>query len=84
MTRSIAPELITGQPATNKVDVYSFGSVLNEIMSDKINYWDLNVNREEVSTEWRRGNPQFYRMVVNGMRPKIAMNIPIGSIEGDC
>ena len=23
-------------------------------------------------------------MVVNGMRPNIAMNIPIGSIEGEC
>ena len=84
MTCSIAPELILRQPATNKVDVYSFGSVLNEIMSDRINYWDLNVNREEVSAEWRRGNPQFYKMVVNGMRPKIAMDMPIGSIEGEC
>ena len=84
MTCSIAPELITRQPATNKVDVYSFGSVLNEIMSDRINYWDLNVNREDVSTEWRRDNPQFYHMVVNGMRPTIAMSMPIGSIEGDC
>ena len=55
LTCSIAPELLLDVPVTNKVDVYSFGSVLNEIMSDRINYWDLNVTREKVNTYMDRG-----------------------------
>ena len=55
LTCSIAPELLLDMPVTNKVDVYSFGLVLNEIMSDRINYWNLNVTREKVNTYMERG-----------------------------
>lgn len=43
----MAPELITGQKVTNTVDVYSFGCIINEIMSEKTCYFDYRVISSE-------------------------------------
>ena len=40
---SMAPELIMQQRVTNLVDVYSFGCIVNEIMSEKVCYWDYKI-----------------------------------------
>lgn len=40
---SMAPELIMQQKAANKVDVYSFGCILNEIISEKVCYSDIKI-----------------------------------------
>ena len=46
---SMAPELIMKQKATNKVDVYSFGCIVNEIISEKVCYSDVKIrNATEV------------------------------------
>lgn len=39
----MAPELIMQQRVTNLVDVYSFGCIVNEIMSEKVCYWDYKI-----------------------------------------
>lgn len=43
-TRWIAPEVLLGEPATAKADVYSFGILALEIMSDKLPYYKLQVH----------------------------------------
>lgn len=48
--RSMAPELITGQRVTNTIDVYSFGCIVNEIISERMCYSDIRVkNQTDVS-----------------------------------
>ena len=39
----MAPELIMQQRVSNLVDVYSFGCIVNEIMSEKVCYWDYKI-----------------------------------------
>lgn len=41
---SMAPELAQGNRVTNTVDVYSFGCVVNEIISGKRCYSDLDLD----------------------------------------
>ena len=48
LSHSIAPELIRKEAASNKVDVFSFGSVINEIFSGEINYEGIQINLEQV------------------------------------
>lgn len=43
---SMAPELILNQRVTNVVDVYSFGCIVNEIISEKTCYWDYKVRTQ--------------------------------------
>ena len=46
----MAPELITNQRVTNTIDVYSFGCIVNEIISEKMCYSDIRVkNQNDVS-----------------------------------
>ena len=39
----MAPELIMQQRVTNLVDVYSFGCIVDEIISEKVCYWDYKI-----------------------------------------
>lgn len=39
----MAPELIMQQRVTNLVDVYSFGCIVNEIISERVCYWDYKI-----------------------------------------
>lgn len=65
---SIAPELVCNEKVTNLVDVYSFGCMVNEIMSGKFCYHDY------------RGNvDNFYIQIKKGMRPAIDSNLPQGT-----
>ncbi|KAG8940203.1 hypothetical protein FRC04_005490 [Tulasnella sp. 424] len=43
-TRWIAPEVLLGEPATSKADVYSFAILALEVMSDKLPYYKLQVH----------------------------------------
>ncbi|KAG9042334.1 hypothetical protein FS837_011014, partial [Tulasnella sp. UAMH 9824] len=43
-TRWIAPEVLLGEPASSKADVYSFAILALEIMSDKLPYYKLQVH----------------------------------------
>ena len=43
---SMAPELIMGKRATNKVDVYSFGCIVNEIITEKMCYSDITIRNQ--------------------------------------
>ena len=43
---SMAPELIMGQRATNKVDVYSFGCIVNEIITERMCYSDITIRNQ--------------------------------------
>ena len=46
---SMAPELIMGKRVTNKVDVYSFGCIVNEIITERMCYSDIRIrNQTEV------------------------------------
>ena len=42
----MAPELIMGKNATNKVDVYSFGCIVNEIITEKMCYSDIRIRNQ--------------------------------------
>ena len=65
---SIAPELISGERVTNLIDVYSFGCIVNEIMSEKPCYHDYRVINAD----------RFYNDVRKGMRPSIDKRLPKG------
>lgn len=43
---SMAPELIMGKRATNKVDVYSFGCIVNEIITERMCYSDIHIRNQ--------------------------------------
>ena len=43
---SMAPELIMGKRATNKVDVYSFGCIVNEIITERMCYSDITIRNQ--------------------------------------
>ena len=43
---SMAPELIMGKRATNKVDVYSFGCIVNEIITERMCYSDIRIRNQ--------------------------------------
>ena len=43
---SMAPELIMGKRVTNKVDVYSFGCIVNEIITEKMCYSDIHIRNQ--------------------------------------
>ena len=43
---SMAPELIMGKRVTNKVDVYSFGCIVNEIITEKMCYSDIRIRNQ--------------------------------------
>ena len=42
----MAPELIMGKRATNKVDVYSFGCIVNEIITERMCYSDITIRNQ--------------------------------------
>ena len=65
---SIAPELISGERGTNLIDVYSFGCIVNEIMSEKQCYHDCEI----------RGSLDLYIRIRKGMRPSIDKRLPKG------
>ncbi len=54
LTRSMAPELITGQRVTNTIDVYSFGCIVNEIISERMCYSDIHVKNQTDVSGFRR------------------------------
>ena len=72
----MAPELIMQQRVTNLVDVYSFGCIVNEIMSEKVCYWDYKIINAGV----------FYRDVREGLRPTIVPGTPmeVKELISDC
>ena len=43
---SMAPELIMGKRVTNKVDVYSFGCIVNEIITERMCYSDIHIRNQ--------------------------------------
>lgn len=43
---SMAPELIMGKRVTNKVDVYSFGCIVNEIITERMCYSDITIRNQ--------------------------------------
>ena len=43
---SMAPELIMGLRVTNKVDVYSFGCIVNVIITEKMCYSDIRIRNQ--------------------------------------
>ena len=42
----MAPELCLHQKVTSTVDCYSFGCIVNEILSEKRCYWDYKICSE--------------------------------------
>ena len=42
----MAPELIMGKRVTNKVDVYSFGCIVNEIITERMCYSDIHIRNQ--------------------------------------
>ena len=79
LRRSVAPEVIKEEKATNKVDVYSFGLVVNEIFSGRINFSDFFGSLGLV-VMWVVFDAQFCQMVQNGLRPEIPSNLPLGNV----
>ena len=43
---SMAPELIMCKRVTNKVDVYSFGCIVNEIITERMCYSDIHIRNQ--------------------------------------
>ena len=46
LMNSMAPELIMGKRVTNKVDVYSFGCIVNEIITERMCYSDITIRNQ--------------------------------------
>ena len=46
LMNSMAPELIMGKRVTNKVDVYSFGCIVNEIITERMCYSDIHIRNQ--------------------------------------
>ena len=44
---SMAPELIGLERVTNKIDVYSFGCIVDEIITEKTCYYDYHVTTQQ-------------------------------------
>ena len=43
---SMAPELIMGKKATKNLDVYSFGCIVNEIITERMCYSDITIRNQ--------------------------------------
>ena len=43
---SMAPELIMGKKATKNLDVYSFGCIVNEIITERMCYSDIRIRNQ--------------------------------------
>ena len=43
---SMAPELIMGKRETKNLDVYSFGCIVNEIITEKMCYSDIHIRNQ--------------------------------------
>ena len=46
LMNSMAPELIMGLRVTNKADVYSFGCIVNVIITEKMCYSDIRIRNQ--------------------------------------
>ena len=46
LMNSMAPELNMGKRVTNKVDVYSFGCIVNEIITERMCYSDIHIRNQ--------------------------------------
>ena len=42
----MAPELIMGKKATKNLDVYSFGCIVNEIITERMCYSDIHIRNQ--------------------------------------
>ena len=42
----MAPELIMGKKATKNLDVYSFGCIVNEIITERMCYSDITIRNQ--------------------------------------
>ena len=42
----MAPELIMGKKATKNLDVYSFGCIVNEIITERMCYSDIRIRNQ--------------------------------------
>ncbi|KAK8820440.1 hypothetical protein WA577_006502 [Blastocystis sp. JDR] len=62
----MAPELIMGKRVTNKVDVYSFGCIVNEIITERMCYSDIHI----------RNQTDFYARIRRGLHPTIFPDTP--------
>lgn len=48
----MAPELASGVRVTSTLDVYSFGCVVNEVISEKRCYYDYDLSRVDSRLVW--------------------------------
>ena len=48
----MAPELASGVRVTSTLDVYSFGCVINEVISEKRCYFDYDLRRVDACSVW--------------------------------
>ncbi|OAO13264.1 TKL family protein kinase [Blastocystis sp. ATCC 50177/Nand II] len=62
----MAPELIDSAKCSTKVDVYSFGCVLYELIGEKQCYYDTKI----------RSRIEFYQRVIAGLRPTLRAGMP--------
>ncbi|KAM7453757.1 hypothetical protein BLSTO_05491 [Blastocystis sp. subtype 1] len=67
---SMAPELIMGKRVTNKVDVYSFGCIVNEIITEMMCYSDITI----------RNQTDFFARIRHGLHPTIFPDTPNGLV----
>ena len=68
---SVAPELVSSKRVTNLIDVYSFGCMVNEIMSEKQCYHDYCYVNDS----------QFFVDIRRGLRPTIDKRLPQGMLQ---
>ena len=67
----MAPELISNAKCSTKVDVYSFGCVVYEIITERLCYSEMKFH----------GRMDFYNKVLEGLRPKISPGMPREPVE---
>src|SRR5687767_12576973 len=60
----VAPEVLCGSQYTKAADIYSFGIIMNELMSEEIPYHDIP--HDQILTF----------SICKGLRPKISKNTP--------
>lgn len=71
----MAPEVVLGQPYNEKVDVFSFGVILFEVLNRKLMLVD------EIKNDPRKDAQAYAERVARGFRPEIPKRWPEQLVE---
>ncbi|KAM7453297.1 hypothetical protein BLSTO_05961 [Blastocystis sp. subtype 1] len=75
-----------GKRATNKVDVYSFGCIVNEIITERMCYSDITIrNQTDFFARIRRGlHPTIFPDTPNGLVMLLLSSVEVKILLNEC